>query len=52
MNPGLIYALLKGGKAILMSKTVRIALAEYLLSSVRKHDGPHGTEAPAEAPKL
>ena len=46
MNPGLIYALLKGGKAILMSKTVRLAFAEYLLASVRKHDTP-----PAEAPK-
>lgn len=38
MNAGLMLALLRGGKAILMSKTVRLALAEYILASVRKHD--------------
>jgi hypothetical protein len=38
VNPGLLMALLRGGKALVMSKTVRLALAEYLLASVRKHD--------------
>jgi hypothetical protein len=38
MNVGLIMALVKGGKAILLSKPVRLALARYILDSVEKHE--------------
>lgn len=38
MNVGLVMALVKGGKAVLMSKPVRLALARFILESVEKHD--------------
>lgn len=38
MNVGLVMALVRGGKAILLSKPVRLALARYILDSVEKHD--------------
>ena len=46
MNIGLVMALVRGGKAILLSKPVRLALAQYIIDSVKKHDVP-----PAEEPK-
>lgn len=37
MNPGLLVALFQGGKSLVMSKTVRLALARFILEKVKKH---------------
>lgn len=50
MSMGLLYALARGGKALVMSKTVRLALARYIIERVKKHEAELQKPEP-EAPE-